>query len=219
MNYIIEFGDLICPNCQNNKMNKYSFWSSRKINEYTKQWLFYNKIEKKRRWKCWSIFELCGKTTKIWYDPCGLCFNPCAMDKETIGKSKAKELLCLVIIKCLILYFLYGFIYIGYVFLFLWFDIFCFLCYKETLYEILMDNGQDKIIPIKDGLWKNFEITGYNDYFWEDNFPNLFKCERCYYVKNTFNEFAKKGENMVVNNNHDTGTQLVNISDSHTLPN
>ena len=82
-----------------------------------------------------------------------------------------------------------------------------------------MDNGQDKIIPIKDRLWKNFEITGYNDYFWEDNFPNLFKCERCYYVKNTFYEFARKGENMVVNNNHDTGTQLVNISDSHTLPN
>ena len=82
-----------------------------------------------------------------------------------------------------------------------------------------MDNGQDKIIPIKDGLWKNFEITGYNDYFWEDNFPNLFKCERCYYKKNTFKEFLRNEGNMVVDNNQDTGTHSVNITDSNALQN
>jgi len=108
MNYITEFGDLICPNCQNNKMNKYSFWSSRKINEYTKQWLFYNKIEKKRRWKCWWIFELCGKTTKIWYDPCGLCFNPCAMDKETIGKKRLKNYFAWLLLNVLSFIFYMG---------------------------------------------------------------------------------------------------------------
>ena len=144
----VEFGELFCPNCQNKRMNKYTFWSSRIINEYTKQWLFYNKIERKRGSKCWSC-----------------------------------------------------------------------LCCKEKFYEILMANGEEKTIPIKDGFWKNFDRTGYTDYFWEDNFPNLFKCERCHYVKNTFYEFLVKGGNFALGkNNQDTGPQSVNTIDSHNLP-
>ena len=210
----VEYGELMCPNCQNEAMNKYKFWSSRLINEYTKQWLFYNKIKTKRKWKCWSIFEMCDKQTKIWYDPCGVCFNPFKMNKEIKTNEDAKEQLCMVIIKLLFIYFLYGFIYIGYVFLFLWFDIFYFLCYRKKLYEILMENGQEKIIPVKDGLWKNFETTGYADYFWQDNFPNLFKCERCCYAKNTFYNFLKKDGN----NSQVTGSQIVNTTDSSALP-
>ena len=146
--YKLEYGELICPNCQRKGMNKYTFWSSRLINEYTKQWIFYNIIKKKREWKCLSC-----------------------------------------------------------------------PCYKEKLYEILMPNGEEKIIPVKDGLWKNFETTGYYDYFWEDNFPNLFKCEKCNYTKNTFFYFLKKDGTMVYGNNtQDTGPQLVNTTDSPVFP-
>ena len=82
-----------------------------------------------------------------------------------------------------------------------------------------MPNGEEKKIPIKDGLWKNFETTGYADYFWEENFPNLFKCERCCYVKNTFYNFLRKDGNMVYGNNTQiTQPQLVNTTDSSALP-
>jgi len=198
----VEYGELICPNCEHKGMNKYTFWSSRIINEYTKQWLFYNKIKKRRGWKCWSICELCKKKIDKWYDPCNCCFDPCSGG------------ICVVLLKILFLYYLFGFIYIGYVLLFLWFDIFYCFCYKQKFYEVLMSNGKEKIIPIKDGLWKNFETTGYADNFWKDNFPNLFKCERCCCQKSTFYEFLRKGGNMVViNNNQDTEPQIVNTSD------
>ena len=213
----VEYGELSCPNCQHKRMNKYEFWSSRLINECTKQWLFYNKIKKKRGWKCWSIFELCGRKTENWYDPCGCCFNPFQMDKETIEKSKAKDICCILIIKLLFLYFLYGFIYIGYVFLFFWFDIVYCICYKEKFYKILMANREEKTFPINDGFWKHFEITGYQDFFWEENFQGLFKCERCHYEKNTFYEFLRKQRNNVVNNNQDTEPQLINITDSNSF--
>ena len=144
----VEYGELICPNCQQKGMDKYIFWTSRLINEYTKQWLFYNKIKKRRGWKC---------------------------------------LLC--------------------------------PCYKEKLYVILMENGQEKTIPVKDGLWINFEKTGYSDYFWQDNFPNLFKCERCGYAENTFYKFLSKDGNMHYGNNTQvTQPHLVNTSDSPALP-
>ena len=77
-----------------------------------------------------------------------------------------------------------------------------------------MENGQEKIIPVKDGLWKNFETTGYADYFWQDNFPNLFKCERCCYAQNTFYNFLKKDGN----SSQVTGPQIVNTTDSSALP-
>ena len=131
----IEYGELICPNCQWQGMNKYKFWSSRKINEYTKQWLFYNKDEKRREWKCWSILSLCKKEIKNWYDPGGCCRDPCSGG------------ICDGIFNILYLYFLFGFIYIGYIFFFLWFDIFYFLCYKETFYVILMADGEEKKNP------------------------------------------------------------------------
>ena len=220
MNNKAEYGVLFCPNCRRKGMNKYTYWSSKRLYGGTKQWLFYNKNKIKKGWKCWSIFEICGKTTKNWYDPCDCCFNPLKVDKETVEKSKAKELLGIVIIRALVIYFLYAFIYIGYIFLFLWFDIFYFLCYKEKYYEILMHDGQIKTIPVKDGLWQHFEKTGYyTSSFWENNFPNLFKCEKCCYKKNTFKEFLRNEGNMVVNNNQDTGTHLVNITDSNILPN
>ena len=82
-----------------------------------------------------------------------------------------------------------------------------------------MENGQEKTIPIKDGLWKNFETTGYADYFWQDNFPNLFKCEKCLLKENNFDKFLRKEGNMVVvNNNQDNGPQLVNTTDSPVFP-
>ena len=162
-----EYGELFCPNCKRKGMNKYRYWSSKRLHGGTKQWLFYNKNKIKKGWKCWAIFEICGKTTKNWYDPCGCCFNPFQMNKETIEKSKAKELLGIVIIRVLVIYVLYVIIYIGYIFLFLWFDIFYFLCYKEKYYEILIHDGQVKTIPVKDGLWKHFEKTGYyTSFFW-----------------------------------------------------
>ena len=206
--YRIEYGELICPNYQYKGMNKYTFWSSRIINEYTKQWLFYNKIEKRRGWKCWSIFELCSKKINNWYDPWGCCFNPCS------GNTG----LCVGLLKILFIYFLFGFIYLGYIFLFLWFDIFYCFCYKQKFYQILMPNGGDKTIPIKEGLWKNFETAGYTDFFWEDNFPNLFKCKRCCCQKRTFYEFLRKGGNMVVINNQDSEPQIVNTTDSPSFP-
>jgi len=217
--YKDEYGDLFCPNCKRQGMNKYTFWSSRLINEYTKQWIFYNKIKKKREWKCWSIIELCGKKIHNWYDPCKCCFNPCKINEETRKKADAEEQLCIVILKFLFIYELFAFIYIGYVFLFLWFDIFYFLCYREKLYVILMPIGEEKIIPVKDGLWKNFETTGYTDYFWEDNFPNLFKCEKCNYAHNTFYKFLRKDGIMVYGNNtQDTGPQLVNTTNFPVFP-
>jgi len=217
--YQIEYGELMCPNCQHKGMDKYRFWSSRLINKYTKQWLFYNKIPTKRKWKCWSIFEICGKKTKVWYDPCNCCFNPCKVDKEIKTNEEAEVQLCIVILKFLFIYELYALIYIGYVILFLWFDIIYFLCYREKLYVILMENGQEKTIPIKDELWKNFETTGYADYFWQDNFPNLFKCKKCLYKENNFDKFLRKnGIMVVVNNNQDNGPQLVNTTDSPVFP-
>jgi len=199
-----EYGVLICPNCQHNGMSKYKFWSSRLINEYTKYWIFYNKFKKRRGWKCWSIFELCKKKIHKWYDPGNCCFNPCSGNTQ----------ICAGLLKILALYFLFGFIYLGYIFLFLWFDIFYCICYKEKFYEILMPNGEDKNFPIKDGLWKNFEKTGYADYFWQDNFPNLFKCERCCYTQNTFYKFIPNDGN----NTQVSETQLVNTTDSPALP-
>ena len=210
----IEYGVLICPNCQHKGMDKYKFWSSRLINEYTKQWLFYNKIKTKWEWKCWAIFEICDKQIKIWYDPCNCSFNPFKINKEIKTTDDAKEQLCMAILKFLFLYILFSFIYIGYVFLFLWFDICYFLCYTKKFYEILMKDGQQKTIPIKDGLWKNFETTGYADYFWEENFPNLFKCERCRIAKNTFYNFLKKEGNST----QDTVPQIMNTTVSSALP-
>ena len=134
--YKLEYGVLICPNCQRQGMNKYSLWSSRLINEYTKQCLFYNKIKKRRGWKCWSIFGLCDKKIKNWYDPGNCCFNPCS------GGTN----ICVGLLKVIFIYFLFGFIYLGYIFLFLWFDIFYCFFYKEKFYEILMPNGEDKTI-------------------------------------------------------------------------
>ena len=82
-----------------------------------------------------------------------------------------------------------------------------------------MEIGQEKIIPIKDGLWKNFETTGYADYFWQDNFPNLFKCKKCLYKENNFDKFLRKnGIMVVVNNNQDNVSQLVNTTDSPVFP-
>ena len=77
-----------------------------------------------------------------------------------------------------------------------------------------MADGEEKKIPTKDGLWKNFKTTGYADYFWQDNFPNLFKCERCCYAKNTFYNFLRKEGN----NTQVTEPQLVNTTDSPALP-
>ena len=80
-----------------------------------------------------------------------------------------------------------------------------------------MANREEKTISIKDGLWRHFETTGYQDYFWQDNFQGLFKCKRCRYEKNTFYEFLRKEGNMVVNNNQETEPQLVNITDSNSF--
>ena len=101
--YKLEYGVLICPNCQRQGMNKYSLWSSRLINEYTKQWLFYNKIKKRRGWKCWSIFGLCNKKIKNWYDPGNCCFNPCSSGTN----------MCTGLLKVLFIYFFLGLFILG----------------------------------------------------------------------------------------------------------
>ena len=44
-----EYGELFCPNCKRKGMNKYRYWSSKRIYGGTKQWLFYNKNKIKKR--------------------------------------------------------------------------------------------------------------------------------------------------------------------------
>ena len=60
-------GELRCPKCQHTGMGNYSYYDSIKLgNEH---WFFYNRVPEPKKWKCWALLHLCGKTPVHWYDP------------------------------------------------------------------------------------------------------------------------------------------------------
>ena len=136
----MEYGIFKCPKCGYNKMSGYSFWASRMLIKGLKQWLFYNKIKKKCIWKCWSLLSLCDVKTRIWYDPCGCCFNPCSIrDKEKC------TLYFQALMKIIFVIILHFFLFLIYLIFFFWFDVFYCLCYRKKYYSILSEKGELKI--------------------------------------------------------------------------
>ena len=110
-------GNLSCPNCGELGMDNFDHWESR-INAYGQiQWLFYRTIVIKKGWRCWALLSSCSK--KLWYDPCGLCFNPCKYERSStvivrrdmFGNEQvvSDDLCCCCIVvgfKCIFLYML-----------------------------------------------------------------------------------------------------------------
>ena len=216
-----EYGTFLCPNCKNTLMGGYAYWASRMLYNGKKQWLFYNRIEEKRGWICWSFFELikCPRTDK-WYDPCGCCFNPCK--RETIKRDDVEEddECCLSYMKCTLLICLYYFLLLGYLIFFLWFDIYYCFCYMEKKYVIIKENGEEKV-PVTKGLWDDENITPdkYTDEYWDTNakkFPSLFKCKKCLYGV-SYQNFTVKQEKepteiIEVNQNETSATGINNTA-------
>ena len=209
-----ECGELIYPNCGFEKMGKYEFWTYRKYYDKT-QWLFYNKITKKRKWKCWSIFGLCGYNLKCGNSPCDRCFE---INNDNIENPENKNIDCGCDRCCpcsLCTWLLYYFLYAFYLIFFFWFDIIYYCCIEEKSYQIFTVNGEKNIL-IKNGIWKNFGTEDYTKEFYEEFYPNLFYCERCKMNFNTFRDFIRKGGSMVlVNVNQDTGPQLLYNNNSN----
>ena len=85
-------GRLICPKCHSPGMSNYLYYESRFGYNGQYNWLFYNREKMKKKWKCWALLDVCGCPARHWYDPWGLCFNPCDHAGKVVTCENDKEL-------------------------------------------------------------------------------------------------------------------------------
>ena len=221
----MNFGILSCPHCHEKKMYNFDHWETRTLENGQKQWLFYNKINKKRGWQCWALLKSCNKryATK-WYDPCNCCFNPCSVDKNRkityryyadghVEKDDDRCIICCG--KWIGLFLLYGVIFEFYFLFFIWYDIYYCFFKKQKGYDVYVA-GEDKPIfnTEKEGLWYQMPNEALTEEFYKEYSSNIFKCKKCLYTGQSFTDFIGNEDTVVdVNNTADnTGTNMNNTT-------
>ena len=207
-------GKLICPKCQNNGMSNYLYYDSVKSN--VENWFFYNTQPEKKRWKCWALLELCGKTPNHWYDPCGWCFNPCKYTPDVVTtvngievnrqKDAACGICCCIIFSC-VCYLIYAM----YVTVFVWYDIYYYFCKKRKTEKVIFNGNGNMIRDSDSNYWINVNPNLYTENFWCYNYPNLFQCTRCNYFGKSFKEFLDINQSHNYNGDEPT---IVNINNN-----
>ena len=210
----MEFGKLSCPKCGELRMDNYDYWFTRKNSLNQIQWLFYREINVKRGWRCWALLTSWNsKLPKRWYDPCGCCFNPC---KGTIHETKYigpygneythtdAGIVCFCIfLKWMILYMIYNMIFCFYIFIFCWYDI--YYCYfkEQIFYEVYTPNGVLQIRDTEDLRFSySIPFEGFTEEFWNAYGKNIFRCNKCSFIANSFKDFIGNENGEVIIKNH-----------------
>ena len=209
----MNFGKLSCPKCGELGMDNYDHWETRLNTFGQTQWVFYRQIIVKKGWRCWALLTSCDrKYPKKWYDPCGCCFNPCKGTVHTTtyvdsyGNERTQsDALCVcfwIMIKWMFLYMLYYSIFIFYFMLFFWYDIYYCIFKEQIFYEVYTPNG---IVLIRDteelGIWYCIPNEGFTEEFWNIYGKNIFRCIKCSFISNSFQDFiGNESKEVVINN-------------------
>ena len=209
-------GQLNCPVCKKAGMgpNSYLYYESQRLNDGQDHFLFYNTQTQFNAWKCWALVEECGCTVHHWYDPCGLCFNPCDHTPDVVtynvyGQEISRQKDCATgTICCLLFVFLSYVIYFMYFGFFIWYDIYYYFCKSSTTMKSICFGNQEKLYPEHGNYWAEIGPNFYTEYYWCTNFPGLFRCIGCNYQGKSFKEFMEINqmsfnEVQVVNNQNE----------------
>lgn len=211
----MNFGKLSCPKCGELRMDYYDRWESRLTTSGQKQYLFYRQISIKKGWRCWALLACCcTKYPKKWYDPFGCCFNPCKYDGpiyETVHRGPYGEytttsgggLACFcIMMKWLFLYMLYYTIFFFYFTVFFWYDIYYCIFEEQFFYEVYTPNGILRIRNTEDlGVWYGISFEGLTEEYWNAIGKNIFRCNKCAFIANSFKDFIGNESREVVINN------------------
>ena len=229
-------GNLSCPKCGELRMDNFDHWESR-INAYGQiQWLFYRTIVIKNGWRCWALLTSCSKKLpKSWYDPCGLCFNPCRYDgprtvtvrRDMFGNEQvvSDDLCCCCIVvgfKCIFLYMLCYLTYFFYFSIFIWYDIY-YCIFKETVfYDVYTPNGNVKIRENDEvGKWQNIPNEGLTEQYWHAYGVNIFRCNKCGFISNSFHDFIESERNernkVIIHDNNNIENEENNNNDFNAI--
>ena len=207
-------GKLSCPKCGELGMGNFDQWETRLNSLGQKQWLFYRQIIVKKSWRCWALLTKCDrKYPKKWYDPCGCCFNPCKgtihtttyVDGYGIQHTESNSgFVCFcIMMKWLFLYMLYYTIFIFYFMIFFWYDIFYCFFEEQVFYEVFNGN---RVITIREteelGIWYGIPNEGFTEEYWNNyGKNNIFRCNKCSFISNSFQDFVgNKIREVIINN-------------------
>ena len=222
-------GNLSCPKCGELRMDNFDHWESR-TNAYGQiQWLFYRTIVIKKGWRCWALLSSCSKKLpKSWYDPCGLCFNPCKYDlprrkivrrdmfgnEQVVSDDSCFVCFC-VIFKCIFLYILCYLTYFFYFSIFIWYDIYFCIFKEKVFYDIYTPNGIVKIRETDEiGKWYNIPNVGLTEEYWNTFGLNIFRCNKCGFISNSFHDFIENERNeVIIHNNNRNVESNINFND------
>ena len=109
--------------------------------------------------------------------------------------------------------FLLPFLFIAYILVLFWIDLFHYCCRKNQ-YNYKTRNGENTIIRANvDEIWNYIGNDDYTEDFWNNNnYINLFQCQKCNYTPNNFREFIEKPKTQEKPDNSETKIIIQNNS-------
>jgi hypothetical protein len=180
-------GEFICPKCNEKGMKEFTNWQNRTIytkSSFEKQWIFYKKTIKEKK-KCERKYF----TFKCLIKPFPF-LSDCGNDWSFFLVSC---ICCPFALLYIILYFILG------VLVFIWIEIFDYLCCKKDKYEYRCLNlnysnnqfGETVLDEYEDkNIWNTFE--GVLEHIILEKGKNLFFCNKCKWNEDTFFNFTGK---------------------------
>ena len=191
----IVSGILICPNCHEQGMSDYEYYECKEIYGQ-KKYIIYKKREE-RVWKYWTLllyFNCVKEIHKCW-DPCG-CFRYYCTNGNCNGGNDDE---CVCLLKFSLAIVVFELIFLFYFFFCVWFDIYNFIFTKKK--TRIVCNGKTNVeIDENENMWDSDKINKYTADEWNNNFPDLFKCNKCD-TSHSFMDFTDNTVNPEVNNN------------------